>query len=514
MKRMSSCFQSFHGIASTRTMLVMLTLAVYSPASAQDSPVTPQDSPASVQNASPASAPGSPAATPVLSQDTKMISVELNKGVMIKLDRAASSVVISDPLTADVQMISPKMAFIRGKKIGETTFYAMDPDDGEIINTVIDVTHNISNLERAIKRVAPDSDVSFKTVDGGLVMDGFAGTVAESENIRDVAATFVGATDKVVNMIKTNGSDQVMLRVKIVEMSHNNLKKLGVNLQNITSHGSFGLQVLQGSEIVYHGSDPSLDYYPASDSPINGIVKRNSSIDTTTQLRAGNLTGVVDTIETNGLATILAEPTLTTTTGKQASFLAGGQYPLPVQGQNGQVSVQYQSFGVSLNFTPVVMSKNHMSITIAPEVSTLDFNNPITLANFSYPILNTRKASAVVELGSGDTFVLAGLLNSDVTNTINKTPGLGDLPILGTLFRSTQFLNNQSELVILVTPYIVHPVSDRALIQTPIDGYVPPNDFQLLLNGALYAQEPMNKDADKKIAAEPKLNGDGGFIME
>ena len=450
-------------------------------------------------------------------QDSKMISVELNKGTMVKLDRPAASVVVSDPATADIQVVSPKLVFVRGKKIGETSLYAMDENDQEIMNAVIDVTHNISNLERAVKRVAPDADVSFKTVDGGLVMDGFADTVGESDSIREVAATFMGANDKMVNMIKTNGSDQVMLRVKVVEMSRDNLKKLGVNLQNAVSGiGSFKVQVVQGKDIGINNATNNFETLGGVPVARTGLLDRGGSTDSNLlfQWGGGKQSSTVDAIETDGLVTILAEPTLTTTTGKPASFLAGGQYPLPVQGQNGTVTVQYEPFGVSLNFTPVVMSKSRMSITIAPEVSSLDFSNPITVSNFSYPILNTRKASAVVELGSGDTFVLAGLLSSDVSNNISKTPGLGDVPILGTLFRSTQFQNNQTELVILVTPYIVHPVADRSSLQVPTDGFVPPSDFQLLLNGELYTQQPMNKDIDKKISAEPKLNGEGGFITE
>lgn len=446
------------------------------------------------------------AAAYAMGAETEMVTVEINKGAMVKLDRPAASVVVSDPNTADVQVVSPKLVFVRGKKVGETSFYAIDANDDPIISAVIDVTHNLSNLERAIKRVAPDADVDFKTVDGGLVMEGYAGSVSESESIKDIASTFVGANDKMVNMIKTNGSDQVMLRVKIVEMSRTNLKRLGVNLQHLLSNGDFGLQVLQGADIGFHGSDPDTTYFRT----FGNLLNRGASTDSNILFRYKDFASTIDAIETNGFANVLAEPTLTTTTGKPASFLAGGQYPLPVQGQNGTVTVQYQSFGVSLNFTPVVMAKDRMSITIAPEVSSLDFNNPITVANFTYPILNTRKASAVVELGSGDTFVMAGLLRNDGSTNINKFPGLGDVPVLGTLFRSNQFQNNESELVILVTPYLVHPVSDKKL-QTPLDGYKPTSDLQRLLMGEIYQQQPMPKEEAKKI---PTLHGDGGFMTE
>jgi pilus assembly protein CpaC len=444
--------------------------------------------------------------------------VEQNKGIMVQLERPAASVVISDPVTADIQVVSPTRIFVRGKRVGETTLYAMDAKDEEILNAVIDVTHNISNLERAVRRVAPEAEVNFRTVDGGLVMDGFAGTVSESESIRDVASTFIGPNDKMVNMIKTNGSDQVMLRVKIVEMTRSNLKKLGVNLQNAFGLGlnsDLRVQVLQGADIGINNTVNNPITLGGTPTDRTGILDRLGSKNTNILFRWNDnrQNSSLEAIETQGLATVLAEPTLTTTTGKAASFLAGGQYPLPVQGQNGTVTVQYQPFGVSLNFTPVVMSKNRMSITIAPEVSSLSFTNPLNVSTFSYPILETRKASSVVELGSGDTFVLAGLLKSGSNTDISKTPGLGEIPVLGALFRSTQFQNNQSELVILVTPYIVHPVADKSL-QTPLDGYVPPSDFQVLMNGELYSQQPMKKETQKKLATEPKLNGEGGFILD
>jgi len=410
--------------------------------------------------------------------EDRVISVEINKGGMVKLPRPASSIVVTDPATADVQVVSPKLIFIRGKKVGETSFYAIDSQDETIINAVVEVTHNISNLQRTVHRVAPDSDVTFRTVDGGMVMDGMASSVAESEDIRNVAAAFLGKDEKMVNMVRTNGSDQVMLKVKIVEMVRGDLKKFGINLQSMLTNGGMALQLVNGSAIVKAA----------------GVIDRSGMVDGNVLgefTRGGaSVGGLIDALETQGLASVLAEPTLTTTSGKAASFLAGGQFPLPVKDQNGAVTIDYKPFGVSLNFTPVVMSKDNISITVAPEVSTLNFDNPIEVAGIRYPILNTRKASAVVELGSGDSFVLAGLLQHDTTNSVNKFPGVGDIPIIGSLFRSTRFQNDETELVILVTPYLVHPVSGKKL-KTPLDGYVPPNDLQRVTEGSLYQQQPM-----------------------
>jgi pilus assembly protein CpaC len=243
-----------------------------------------------------------------------------------------------------------------------------------------------------------------------------------------------------------------------------------------------------------------------------------------TKLTSGknSISSLIDVLETEGLATVLAEPSLTTATGKPASFLAGGQYPIPVAGENGTVTVQYQPFGVSLNFTPVVMSGERISLLVNPEVSTLNFATTVQVSGFSYPILDTRKAQATVELGSGQTFVLAGLLRNETSNNVSKLPGVGDLPVLGTLFRSQKFQSNQTELVILVTPYIVHPVSDLKKIQTPLDGFKPPTDMERTTLGSLYQQQGMDDEAapeveitEKRSELESKkLNGKSGFILE
>ena len=440
--------------------------------------------------------------------DEQLITVEINKGAMIKLSRPAASMVISDPGTADVQVVSPSVVVIHGKKVGETSFYAVDAHDEPIVRATVNVTHNLTSLNRAIRSVAPDADVDLRTVDGGLVLDGFAGTTAESESIRTLASTFIGANEKMVNMIKTGGSDQVMLKVKIVEMARNDLKRLGANLEQLTNNGQFGLQILQGNDILFHTADPTVNAY----NTFNSVLVRGQNLPSNVLLHYKDFAGLVDALEVQGLATVLAEPSLTTTSGQTASFLAGGQFPIPLAGQNNTITIDYKPFGVSLNFTPVVLGKERISMTVAPEVSTLNFSNPIQVAGITYPILDTRKASAVVELGSGDSFMLAGLMQHTTSDNINKFPGLGDLPVLGALFRSTQFQNNESELVIVVTPYIVHPVSNKKL-QTPMDGFVPPTDFERTVLGNTYKQQPMSDD-NKKLPPQPQLHGEGGFITE
>ncbi len=447
----------------------------------------------------------------------EVLQIEINKGKMVKLPAAASSVVVSDPATADVQVVSPTLLFVHGKKIGDTSIYAVDSSDSQIYSATISVTHNLSKLMRAVKQIAPDSDVTARTMDGGIMLNGSADSLAESENIRNIASAFLGNNEKMINMIKSAGSDQVALKVKIVEMSRNDLKVFGVNLQSFTTNGLFGMQLLQGSNILFHTDDPDTQALRA----YNSTVYRGTSTNSNLFLRYNDVSGLIDALETNGLATILAEPVLTTTSGTTASFLAGGEFPIPTIGQNNTVTIEYKPFGVSLNFTPTVMSKSRISIDVAPEVSSLNFSNPIEVSGYTYPVVESRKAKSVIELGSGDTFMLAGLLKNDGSNNVEKFPGLGDLPVLGTLFRSNRFQNNQTELVILVTPYLVNPVSDPKKMQTPADGYIPPSDLQRLLLGSLYQQQDFNSaDSAQKEQLEkiennmPKLHGQGGFVYE
>lgn len=440
------------------------------------------------------------------------IEVEINKGQMIKLPAVASSVVVADPTTADVQVISPTLIFVHGKKVGDTSVYAVDATDNQIYSATVSVTHNLSKLKSAMKRAAPDADVNVRSVDGGIMLDGYADSIEQAENLRAIASSFIGDREKLVNMIKSGGTDQVALKVKIVEMARNDLKRFGINLQTVLTPGGMTLQLLQGADVeidtggTLNGTSIEVDR--------TGLLDRGGSTSTQllTRFNNGKITNVIDALETQGLITTLAEPTLTTTSGKAASFLAGGEFPIPVKGSDGSITVQYKPFGVGLNFTPTVLSRSRISMDVAPEVSSLDFNNPIEVDGIKNPILLTRKAQSTVELGSGDTFMLAGLLKNDGATTVNKFPGLGDLPILGTLFRSTAFQNNQTELVILVTPYLVKPISDPKKVQTPLDGYAPASDLQRILLGSLYQQKPNAEKPSEKTM--PPLHGKGGFIYE
>lgn len=434
-------------------------------------------------------------------------SVEINKGRLIHLKEAAATVVVSDPAIADVQVLSPHLVYASGRRIGETSVLAIGDNDSVVLEGSLTVTHNISKLKKSIQKAMPDSNVEFESTDNAIVMKGSVTSPAEAEQVQRLASTFLQSNQSIINMIDTVEGDQVMLKVKVAEVSRSELKRFGINLESIFNAGNFVFGLATGRDVILDATGAILR--SATDNSI--AVGYNGS--------RADITGVIDALEDDGLLTVLAEPNLTTKSGVAANFLAGGEFPIPVVGEEDAVTIEYREFGVSLDFTPVVMSTNKISLSVRPEVSTLTNANGIQANGFNIPSLLTRRASTTVELGSGESFAIAGLLRRDHTNDISKVPALGDLPILGALFRSTEFRQDQSELVIIVTPYIVKGVRDEPL-RTPVDGYQPASDIDRILWGKLYKnpEEPSTETAAADTSAParkhyPRLNGPAGFIM-
>ena len=430
-------------------------------------------------------------------------TIEVNKGTLIRMNGAATAVIVADPTIADVQVVSPRMVYLNGRKVGETTILAVGENDQELLHAQVNVTHNLSRLNATVRELMPDSDVGFESVDGALVMKGNVRSPIEAENVKSLATPFLQDKQTLINMIKTDGSNQVTLMVRVAEVSRNELKRFGINLESLLSSGNFLFGLARGNDIAFGANGSVLRSSNGADN-LFGSYKSGSA----------NITGLLDALENEGLVTMLAEPNLTAMSGQTANFLAGGEFPIPVPGQNGQVTIDYRSFGVSLGFTPTVLSKDRISLTVAPEVSSLSQTGAVQLQGFSVPALVTRRASTTVELGSGQTFAIAGLLQKDITNTIDKFPGLGDVPILGSLFRSSDFRNNQSELVILVTPYVVNGVSGK--MAAPTDGFQPPSDLERILFGKMYHETP-TATGEPSAAAIPghraHLRGAAGYMM-
>lgn len=403
------------------------------------------------------------------------IIVELNKGTIIRLPDSATVVAVADPQIADVEVLSPQLVSLQGRGIGQTTVVAFNGAGDEILNDVVTVTHNISSLNSIMRSVMPENDIIFNSIDGALVVSGNVDSPLEAETISRIATPFLAASgDALVNMLNIRNSDQVLLQVKIAEVSRSELKRFGINLSAVlSSGGTFAFGLVNGRSLV--GSTVGNISRNAGDNAIQMDYTRGD----------GSLTSVIDALADDGLVRVLAEPNLTTASGRSASFLAGGEIPIPVPGQDGQVTIEWREFGVSLNFAPEVISKDKISLSVAPEVSELTQDGAVSLQGFNIPALSTRRAETTVELGSGQSFAIAGLLQHTSSSDISKFPGLGDIPILGALFRSNEYRNDQSELVILVTPYIVRGVPEQELA-TPDEGLTPPSDAERLLLGRHY----------------------------
>jgi pilus assembly protein CpaC len=346
------------------------------------------------------------------------------------------------------------------------------------------VNQNLASINEILHQAIPDSDIRVQTVGQVAVINGTVGSpedAAQAEMLVkaalnpgiDVSKPEAMLTIVPVSRLKVATPLQVTLKVKIAEVSRDLLKQIGVNLFSSDPTSGFKFGIGQGSSAASSGPNSS----PFLVNPLAS----GTTIGMAGKLFGLNLAGALDLAENDGVATILAEPNLTALSGETASFLAGGEFPIPVSQSLGAVTIEYKQYGVGLAFTPIVLEDGRISMRVRPEVSELSDAGSVTLNNFKVPALTTRRAETTVELGSGQSFMIAGLLRNTNSNSINKAPFLGDLPILGALFRSTKWQRQETELVIIVTPYLVRPVSGR--LAMPTNGFRAPTDVENQLEG-------------------------------
>ena len=397
------------------------------------------------------------------------IVLDAGKGTLIRLPRAASTVFVADSAVADVQVKSPSLIYVSAKAPGETALYAVDAEDRVLLNAPVRVEHNLSRMRETLGTVAPGENVTVASVQNSLVLSGNVSTAGRAERVRSLAASIAGETKgTVVNRMAVATPNQVNIRVKVAEVNRQVLKSLGINWDKLAGNIRFRTQ-----------------------NPVLGgrIADRNLL---TFALGGTNAQAMatLDALAQENLLVALAEPNLTATNGQTASFLAGGEFPVPIASntaENGQtITVEFKKFGVSLDVTPTIIDPEQLVLKIRSEVSDLTNVGAVTLNNVSIPALTVRRAETTVELGSGQSFVLAGLLQYGVIQDVSKVPWLGDVPILGQLFRSERFQRGETELVIIVTPYLVKPAGPG--LATPADGFRAPHDAQRVVAGGLYRQ--------------------------
>ena len=415
------------------------------------------------------------AAQSVASTPSETLNLSQGTGTLVRLSGPMTDVFISNDSVADVQVRSASQLYIFGKGRGETTVYATGKGGRVVYSANVRVGHNISSVGEMLNLAMPEANISATPMNNLVLLTGTVSAPEDVEEAQRLVQAYVGEGTQVVSRLRSATPLQVTLKVKIAEVSRTLLKSIGVNL--LAESGGIG--IMQGQGIFLPP--------PGEVSETGPQVLRN--VIGSTLFGQGKLFGIdvlssLDLAETDGLVTTLAEPNLTALSGETASFLAGGEFPIPVSQSLGSVAIEYKQYGVSLAFTPIVLADGRISMRVRPEVSELSAEGSIRLNGFDVPALTTRRAETTVELGSGQSFMLAGLLRNTNTNNIDKAPFLGDLPILGALFRSTSFRRQESELVIIVTPYLVRPVSGRMAL--PTDGYRAPTDAERIFLGQNY----------------------------
>ena len=415
------------------------------------------------------------------------LEVPVNKSQVVRADRAYSKALIGNPEIADIVPISQTSVYVLGKKPGTTSLTLYDRANRLIAVLDVVVGPDVSTLKRQLSELMPGAGVSARMSNESVILEGMVRNAVEADKAVQIAETY--APGKVVNLISLGSAQQVMLEVRFAEVKRNALVQIGVDWGVLSDRGKLDGVSGSGAQtrpiLDDDGNVIGRQILVGAISDSFGIISRSF------RALGTNFDIQLDALERKGFVTTLAEPTLVALSGETASFLAGGEFPVPVvqtaggssNGSGGVAfTVEFKPFGVSLAFTPTVLADGVINMVVSPEVSSIDPSASIVVNGLSIPGLQTRRAKTVVELRDGESFALAGLLRKDFQDTIRQVPLLGSLPIIGTLFRSTGFQHEQSELVIIVTPRLVAPVKAGTL-KVPTDRVGPPNEADLLLNG-------------------------------
>jgi pilus assembly protein CpaC len=456
----------------------------------------------------PAMHPGARVAPPpgahvIASEDgSTFIPLGIGKSVVIELPGDVKDVLVADPKIANAVVRSARRVYLIGVTVGQTSVFFFDAQGRQLAGYDVAVTRDLNGVRAALKQMFPNADVRIEGVGDGVVLSGSLSSPIEAQQAYDVATRLVG--DKVVNAIVVKGRDQVMLKVTVAEVQRDVIKQLGIN---------FNANVGQGSAVLnFNSSNPFSAFGQSlSSTALTGVFgsSHNSSV-------------ILQAMERAGVIRTLAEPTLSAISGESATFLAGGEFPIPAglscdttkSPPLCQASIEFKKFGVSMNFTPVVLSEGRISLKVMTEVSDLSTDNALSLTvpgaaqSVTIPSIRVRRADTTVEIPSGGSLAMAGMIQQQTKAAINGIPGLQQLPILGPLFRSRDYVNNQTELMIIVTPYVVHPVAAKDLSR-PDDGYADVSDPAQILMGRL------NRIYGVTGGVEPKrtYNGHFGFIL-
>jgi pilus assembly protein CpaC len=433
-----------------------------------------------------------PALTPVMASDyrvapvaadgqmnARFVSLGIGKSFVIDLPREIKDVLVADPKVANAVVRSTQRAYIIGAAVGQTNIVFFDSTGAQIAAYDIAVKRDLNGVRAALKQSLPNSDIQIEGVGDSVLLSGTAASPIEAQQANDIAARLVGGAEKVVNSIAVRGRDQVMLKVTLAEVQRSVIKQLGIDLSASMTYGT--------SVVKFTNNNP----FTANSAPLVAGNALSGTFGTTPSVQA-----TLRAMESAGVVRTIAEPNLTAISGESATFISGGEFPIPTgvtcqattTGGIGQCvqTVSFKKFGISLNFTPVVLTEGRISLRVMTEVSEVSTENALTggSGGTTIPSIKTRRAETTLEIPSGGAMAMAGLIQEQTKQAINGLPGLAQLPVLGSLFRSRDFVNNQSELMVLVTPYVVRAVAQKDLSR-PDDGFASASDPQADLLGSI-----------------------------
>jgi pilus assembly protein CpaC len=444
---------------------------------------------------------------PIAAPKTRFLALGIGKSVIIDLPRDVKDVLVADPKIANAVVRSAQRAYIIGAAVGQTNVVFFDADGQQVAAYDIAVKRDLNGVRAALKQMLPAAGIQAEGVGDGVMLTGSVSSPVEAQQAGDLAARLVGGADKVVNSIVVRGRDQVTLKVTVAEVRRDIVKQLGVDLSASMNYGT--------AVVNFNNSNP----FTANNAPLvsgNGLAA--SALN-----KAGlpSVTATLRAMESAGVVRTLAEPNLTAISGESATFISGGEFPIPTgvtcqtttAGAIGQCvqTVSFKKFGISLNFTPVVLTEGRISLRVMTEVSEVSAENSLTggANGTTIPSIKTRRAETTLEIPSGGSIAMAGLIQEQTKQAVNGMPGIDSLPIFGALFRSQDFINNQTELMVIVTPYVVRAVAQKELSR-PDDGFAPASDSQ----SALLAQMSRIYGVAARVEPVGIYRGNFGFIID
>jgi pilus assembly protein CpaC len=430
------------------------------------------------------------------------LSVPMNRAVVVESDVPFTELSIANPGIADISSLSDRTIYVLGKEPGRTTLTLLGADGRLITNVEVHVSPDMAEFKERLTQILPGENIEVRTANDGIVLSGTVSSTARLDRALDLANRY--APERVSNLMMVGGTQQVMLKVRFAEMNRSVSKALSSSL-SLTSGGSLGgLSTAAGAGSVGVAGN-SVSTLATSGDSNGGVVFGFGA--------GGFEVGVLlEALESKGVVRSLAEPNLTALSGQEATFLAGGEYPVPVSSEDNTITVEYKPFGIELNFIPTVVDGDIINLELLAAVSAIDPSNGITIGGFAIDAFTRRETSTTVEMRDGESFAIAGLLTDDFTDLSSQVPWIGDVPILGALFRSAEYQRAQTELVIIVTPHLVSPTRGEALA-LPTDRIRPPSESDLFLFGRVAKTDAPSSGGAGEVARQD-FSGSYGYVMD